>query len=194
MEVRWRLHGSLWRTQLSMKPVGNFASLPPWIKGFTTKKKRYCNQLHTTDKIIYTQIEHLTAVAGINCATCTSALYIEQNVPWCVVAAHGMRVWPPMKRGRQQHLGTWYWRPHALTIDAILTFLVVHPQLPSPNPSFSKPRTRTANSDFWSRLTHEFLGRLKYTIPNLQMYIPKKVNSEKLGLGIDSPRRTFFFF
>jgi hypothetical protein len=29
-------------------------------------------------------------------------------------------------------------------------FLVVRAQLSSPNPNFSKPRTRTANSDFWS--------------------------------------------
>jgi hypothetical protein len=47
--------------------------------------------------------------------------------------------------------------------------------------------------DFWSRLTHEFLGRLKSTIPNLQMYLPKKANSEKLGLGIDNPSRIVFF-
>ncbi len=30
--------------------------------------------------------------------------------------------------------------------------------------------TRTANSDFWSRLTHQLLGRLKCTISNLQIY------------------------
>ncbi len=33
-------------------------------------------------------------------------------------------------------------------------FLVVRPQLSSSNPNFSKPKTRTANSDFWSWLTH----------------------------------------
>jgi hypothetical protein len=38
------------------------------------------------------------------------------------------------------------------------------------------------------------LGRLKFTIPNLQIYLPKKANSEKLGLGIDNPRRIVFFF
>jgi hypothetical protein len=31
------------------------------------------------------------------------------------------------------------------------------------------------------------LGRLKATIPNLQIYSPKKAISEKLGLGIDNP-------
>jgi hypothetical protein len=35
--------------------------------------------------------------------------------------------------------------------------LVVRPQLSSPNPNFSKPSTRTANSDFWSGLTHQLL-------------------------------------
>jgi hypothetical protein len=37
------------------------------------------------------------------------------------------------------------------------------------------------------------LGRLKSTIPNLQIYPPKKANSEKLGLGIDNPCRIAFF-
>jgi hypothetical protein len=37
------------------------------------------------------------------------------------------------------------------------------------------------------------LGRLKSTIPNLQIYLPKKANSEKLGLGIDNPCRIVFF-
>ncbi len=71
-------------------------------------------------------------------------------------------------------------------------FFVVRPQLSSLKPNFSKPRTRTGNSDFWSRLTHEFLGRLKSTIPNLQMSSPKKANCEKLGLGIDNPCRILF--
>jgi hypothetical protein len=66
--------------------------------------------------------------------------------------------------------------------------------LSSPNPDFSKLRSRTANSDFWSKLTHEFLGRLKSTIPNLQMYLPKRANSEQLGLGIDNPCRIVLFF
>jgi hypothetical protein len=42
---------------------------------------------------------------------------------------------------------------------------------------------------FGSWLTHQLLGRLKFTIPNLQIYLPKKANSEKLGLGIDNPCR-----
>jgi hypothetical protein len=37
------------------------------------------------------------------------------------------------------------------------------------------------------------LGRLKSTIPNLQISLPKKANSEKLGLGIDNPCRIVFF-
>jgi hypothetical protein len=65
--------------------------------------------------------------------------------------------------------------------------------LSSSNPNLSKPRTRTANSDFWSRLTHQFLGRLKSTIPNLQIYLPKMANFEKLGLGIDNTCRIVFF-
>jgi hypothetical protein len=42
-------------------------------------------------------------------------------------------------------------------------------------------------------MSHELLGRLKSTIPNLQMYLPKEANSEKLGLGIDNPCRIGFF-
>jgi hypothetical protein len=38
------------------------------------------------------------------------------------------------------------------------------------------------------------LGRLKSTIPNLQIYLPKKENSEKLGLRLDNPCRIVFFF
>jgi hypothetical protein len=59
-------------------------------------------------------------------------------------------------------------------------------QVPSSNPNFSKPRTRTANSDFWSWLTQQWLERLKCTILNLQIYLPKKANSEMFGLGIDN--------
>jgi hypothetical protein len=66
--------------------------------------------------------------------------------------------------------------------------------LSSPNPNFSKPRIRAANSDFWSRLTHELPGRLKFTISNLQIYLPKKANFEKLGLVIDNPCSIVFFF
>jgi hypothetical protein len=61
------------------------------------------------------------------------------------------------------------------TIDATMAFLVVCPPLPSSNPNFSNPiRNRTANLDFWSRLTHQLLGRLKSTIPNLQINLPQK--------------------
>jgi hypothetical protein len=63
-----------------------------------------------------------------------------------------------------------------------------------PTPTSQKPRSRTANSDFWSRLSHQLLGRLKSTIPYLQIYLPKEANSEELGLGIDNPCRTFFFW
>ncbi len=66
-------------------------------------------------------------------------------------------------------------------------FLVVRPQFSSSNPNFSKPRNRTANSDLGSRLIHQLLGRLKSTTPDLQIYLPKNSNSEKLGLGIDNP-------
>jgi hypothetical protein len=34
---------------------------------------------------------------------------------------------------------------------------------------------------------------VKSTIPYLQIYLPKEANSEKLGLGIDNPRRIAFF-
>ncbi len=71
-------------------------------------------------------------------------------------------------------------------------FLVFHPRFSNSNQNFSKPRSRTANSDFRSRLTHRLLGRLKSTIPNLQIYLPKKASSEKLGLGIDNLRRIVF--
>jgi hypothetical protein len=37
------------------------------------------------------------------------------------------------------------------------------------------------------------LGRLKSTIPNLQIYLPKTVNPEKMRLGIDNPCRIVFF-
>jgi hypothetical protein len=37
------------------------------------------------------------------------------------------------------------------------------------------------------------LERLKSTIPNLQIYLPKKANFDKLGLGIDNPCRIVFF-
>ncbi len=72
-------------------------------------------------------------------------------------------------------------------------FLVVRPQLSSPNPNFSKTRIWAANLDFWSRLTHQLLGRLRFTISNLQIYLPKKANFEKLGLGLDNPYRIVFF-
>ncbi len=50
-------------------------------------------------------------------------------------------------------------------------FLVVRPRLSSSNPNFSKPSSRAANSDFWSRLAQQLLGRLKSTIPYLQLYL-----------------------
>jgi hypothetical protein len=43
-----------------------------------------------------------------------------------------------------------------------------------PTPTSQNLAARTANSDFWSRLTHQLFERLKSTIPNLQMYLPKK--------------------
>jgi hypothetical protein len=52
--------------------------------------------------------------------------------------------------------------------------------------------TRTANSDFWSWLTHPLLWRFKSKIPNLQIYLLKKANSEKLGIG--NPCRIVFFW
>ncbi len=61
-----------------------------------------------------------------------------------------------------------------------------------PTPTSQNLATSTANSDFWSWLTHQLLGRLKSTIPNPQFYSPKKANSEKLGLGIDNPCRIVF--
>ncbi len=45
---------------------------------------------------------------------------------------------------------------------------------------------------FLSKPTHQLLGRLKSTIPNLQIYLPKKANSEKFGLVIDNQCRTAF--
>jgi hypothetical protein len=67
-------------------------------------------------------------------------------------------------------------------------------KLSSSNPNFSKPRTRAAKSDFSSWLTQQLPGRLKSTIPNLQIYLPHKTNSEKLELGIDNPCRIVFFW
>jgi hypothetical protein len=61
-----------------------------------------------------------------------------------------------------------------------------------PTPNFSKPRTKTAKSDFLSRLTPQVFARLKSTIPNLKSYLPKMANSEKLGLGIDNTCRIVF--
>ncbi len=61
-------------------------------------------------------------------------------------------------------------------------------QVPTPT-SQNLYRTRAANSDFYSWLTYELLGRLRSTNPNLQIYLPKNANSEKLGLGIDNSCR-----
>ncbi len=71
-------------------------------------------------------------------------------------------------------------------------FSGVRPWWSSSNPNFSKPRSRAADSDVWSRLTHQLLGRLKSTIPILQIFSPKNANSEKLGLRIDNPCRIVF--
>jgi hypothetical protein len=62
-----------------------------------------------------------------------------------------------------------------------------------PRPTSQNLATKTANSDFWSRITHQLLERLKFSIPNLQIYLPKKANCEKLGLGINNPCRIVFF-
>jgi hypothetical protein len=62
-------------------------------------------------------------------------------------------------------------------------FLVVCLQFSSSNPNFSKPRTRTANSDFSSWLTQQLLQRLKSTFPNLQINIPKKGKFWEVGAG-----------
>ncbi len=69
------------------------------------------------------------------------------------------------------------------------TFLVVRPQLSSSNNNFSKLGTRTGNLDFWSRITYQLLERLKSTIPNLQIYLPKNA----MELGIDNLCRIVFF-
>ncbi len=63
-------------------------------------------------------------------------------------------------------------------------WLSSHNCMSSPNPNFSKSRTRTANSDLWSRLAHQLLGRLKSTIPNLCIYQPKKENMRSWGWGL----------
>ncbi len=86
--------------------------------------------------------------------------------------------------GTGQYLG---WVEHRLLMRQC-AFLVVRPQSSRSNPNFSKPRTRTANSDFWSRLTHQLLERLKFTISNLQIYLPKRriLRSWRWGLTIHS--------
>ncbi len=82
-----------------------------------------------------------------------------------------------------------FWPPtliavHAQTVDSRIT-------LPLTTIDYRRDNTRFWLST-WSRLTHQLLGRLKSTIPNLQIYLPKTANSEKLGLGIDNPCRTVF--
>jgi hypothetical protein len=72
--------------------------------------------------------------------------------------------------------------------------MVVRPQLSSPNPNFSKPRIWATISDFWSRLTHELLGRLKFTIPNLQIYLPKIGEFWEVGVGDWQSMKDSFFF
>ncbi len=59
-----------------------------------------------------------------------------------------------------------------------------------PTPTSQNLELEQQIRDLWGKLTHQLLGRLKSTIPNLQIYLPKKkANSEKLGLGIDNPCR-----
>jgi hypothetical protein len=71
-----------------------------------------------------------------------------------------------------------------------------------PAPTYQNLESRTANSDFWnneikdyqclragayvskSRLTHQLLGRLKSTIPNLQIYLPKRQILRSWGWGL----------
>ncbi len=87
--------------------------------------------------------------------------------------------------------------PSATTIDYrsdnMRFWLSAHNcQVPTPtsqNLELEQP-IRTFGADW---LTHFLHGRLKSTISNLQMYIPKKANSEKLGLAIDNPCRIFFW-
>ncbi len=63
-----------------------------------------------------------------------------------------------------------------------------------PTPTSQNLATRTANSDLWSRLTHQLLWRLKSTISSLEIYSSNQANSEKLGLGIDNPCVIVFFW
>jgi hypothetical protein len=67
----------------------------------------------------------------------------------------------------------------------------VHPQLSSSNPEFSKPKNRTANSDFRSRLIN-CLEDWNAQFLTCRSIYRKKANSEKLGLGIDNPCRIVF--
>ncbi len=87
----------------------------------------------------------------------------------------------------------------------------LRPRMSSSNPIFSKPRSRTANSDFgitksrivivsMLELTHQeqtnkpiAIERLKSTISNLRISLPK-ANSEMSGLGFDNSWRIVFFF
>ncbi len=91
--------------------------------------------------------------------------------------------------------------------------LVACQRLSSSIPNFSKSRSRPANSGIWNyqikdyqRLhawahasgtdfTHnKLLEGLKSTIRTFSNISTKKANSEKLGLGIENPRRRVFFF
>jgi hypothetical protein len=67
-------------------------------------------------------------------------------------------------------------------------------KLSSSNLNFLKPRTTTANSDFWSWLTHQLLGRLKSTIPNLQIYALKKGKFWEVGVEDWQSTQDSFFF
>jgi hypothetical protein len=74
-------------------------------------------------------------------------------------------------------------------------FFVVRPQLSSSNPNFSKPRNGTTNTDFWSRLTHQLLGRMKSTIPEFQIFLRKKKQIlRSWGWGLTMHAGYFFEF
>jgi hypothetical protein len=64
-------------------------------------------------------------------------------------------------------------------------------QLPTPNSQ--NLERRAANSDFWSRVTRELLGRLKCTIPDLQIYLQKKGKFWEVGIGDRQSMIVFFF-
>ncbi len=60
-------------------------------------------------------------------------------------------------------------------------------------PQLLKTRSRTANSDFWSWLTHQLLGRLISTHPNLHIYSPFRQSLRSWGWGLTIHPGQFFF-